>query len=403
MKLRTAVAVCLLSAAAAAQTQPLTLQDALELARRRAPAILIAKDRIAEARGRLKGASVLFQQNPQLDLAAGPRRSATNPTTDDDFGVSQGFELGGRRGARIAGARADVDRETAASENTARQLLRDVSVAFWQTVAASDRMQLAKAQAEIANKLFESMDRRFQLGDVTVLELNVSRHAAARARSELRSAEADFARASGDFRTLVGMQPGEQFTLTGDLRQHTKYDLDALVASALDRPDVRALQAEIRQAQAEIRLGKGFAWPDAALGYRHERDEGDTIQKATLSFTIPIFSNGQEQRAVGEARKSRLTRELESTKRAVAIEVRTAFEVYEREVAAADDLFRDAVQSLSDNEQLARRSFEEGEISLVELLTIRRDTYEIRTVHLDHLLDAAIAGVELESRAGLLK
>lgn len=403
MKLKIAVGAWLLSAAALAQTQPLTYQDALQMARRRAPSILLAQDRIAEARGRLKGASVLFQQNPELELAAGPRRSAINPTTDAEFGISQGFELGGRRGSRIAGARAEVDRETAASQNTARLLLRDVGIAFWQTVAAGDRMKLAKAQEEVANKLLESMQRRFDLGDVTVLELNVARNAAARVRSEVRSAEAEFARASGDFRTLVGMQPGEVFTLAGDLSRHTKYEADALVASALDRPDLRALQAEIRQAQAEARLGRGFAWPDAALGYRHARDQGDTIQKATFSFTLPIFSNGQELRAVGEAREKRLARELEANKRAIAIEVRTGVEVYQREVQAADDLFRDAVQSLSDNEQLARRSFEEGEINLVELLLIRRDAYETRLLHLNHLLDAAVAGVELESRAGLLK
>jgi len=373
------------------------------MARRRAPAVLIAKDRIEEAHGRLKGASVLFQENPRLDFAAGPRRSAFNPTTDAEIGISQGFELGGRRGSRIAGARAHVDRETAASQNTARQLLRDVGVAFWQTVAAGERIQLAKAQEEIAAQLLQSMQRRFDLGDVTVLELNVARNAAARPRSESRSAEAEFARASGDFRTLVGMQPDEAFTLRGELSQHTKYEADALIASALERPDIRAIEAEIRQAQAEIRLGRGFAWPDASVGYRHERDQGDTIQKGTLSFTLPIFSNGQELRAVGEAREKRLAREVASNKRAIAIEVRTGLEIYEREVQAADELFRDAVQSLADNERLARRSFEEGEINLVELLLIRRDAYETRLLHLNHLLDAAVAGIELESRAGLLK
>ena len=48
------------------QNQPLSLEQALERARRRAPLILAAQDRIEEARGRLIGARVLLRDNPAL-------------------------------------------------------------------------------------------------------------------------------------------------------------------------------------------------------------------------------------------------------------------------------------------------------------------------------------------------
>jgi outer membrane protein, heavy metal efflux system len=73
------------------------------------------------------------------------------------------------------------------------------------------------------------------------------------------------------------------------------------------------------------------------------------------------------------------------------------------QVAAVEELERDALPSLSDNETLARRSFEEGEIGLAELLLIRREAFELRTVYSDRLLEAAVAGIELESRAGVLQ
>jgi cobalt-zinc-cadmium efflux system outer membrane protein len=118
---------------------------------------------------------------------------------------------------------------------------------------------------------------------------------------------------------------------------------------------------------------------------------------------VPIFNRGQELQAVGQARTRRIERELDATKRAVSVEVRTAYDVYNLQVAGVQELERDALPSLTENETLARRSFEEGEIGLVELLLVRRDTFELRDVYTEHLLEAAVAGVELEFRAGVLQ
>jgi cobalt-zinc-cadmium efflux system outer membrane protein len=83
--------------------------------------------------------------------------------------------------------------------------------------------------------------------------------------------------------------------------------------------------------------------------------------------------------------------------------VRAAFDVYNLQAAAVEELERDALPSLEENETLARRSFEEGEIGLAELLLIRREGFDLRAIYTERLLEAAIAGIELESRAGVLQ
>jgi cobalt-zinc-cadmium efflux system outer membrane protein len=62
-----------------------------------------------------------------------------------------------------------------------------------------------------------------------------------------------------------------------------------------------------------------------------------------------------------------------------------------------------ALPSLDENETLARRSYEEGELGLAELLLIRKETLETRLLYVNTLLDAFIAGVDLQSKAGFLK
>jgi cobalt-zinc-cadmium efflux system outer membrane protein len=397
-----ALLACLaLPCISAAQTT-LTYEEALARARTRAPRTLIAADRIHEVRGRIRGASLLLQNNPEIDFAAGRRNGAVG-TTDYEAGIQQTFELGGRRRARVASARADLDRETAVSQNTVRELLRDVGVAFWKTIAARDRVSLAKSANDIASDLLRSMERRLEAGDVRVLDVNAARVAAARTRAELRSAEANHLAASGDLRVLLGMTPDEPLELAGVLGTDRAYALQDLVAAATDRPEVRAITAEIREAEAQARLGRGFAWPDLGVGLRYEKDEGDNIVKGGVSLTLPLFSRGQEQQAVGAARAQRLRRELEATKLAIANEVRTAAEVYERRRIASLELGQTAIRNLDENEVLARRSFEEGELNLIELLLIRRDNLETRLLYVTQLLDTAVAAVELEARAGLLK
>lgn len=392
-----------LSTSARAQTTSIKLDDALARARQRAPQIIAAQGQIAEAQGRLLGASVLLQENPVMAGSVGPRRSEVRNTTDFDIEVSQSFELGGRRAARIAGARASVERETANSSDVLRRLLRDVSAAFARGLAAQERVRLATAAEGVANELLSSMQRRFEAGDVPVLEVNLARSSTARARAERRAAEASYTSALGDLRVLLGMTSGEPLTIMGDLRDRKRYELESLLARAPQRADLRVLTAEIREAEAQTRLGKGMASPTVAPGFTFKRDSGDNVYQGGLTFTLPVFNHGQELRAVGVARAARLTRELEASTSAVAVEVRTAFEVYRSHVAAAEELEQNALPSIEENEKLARRSFEEGEIGLAELLLIRRESFETRVTYTERLLDAAIAGIELEARAGVLQ
>lgn len=383
--------------------QPITLDEALSRARVRAPQILAAKNRIDEARGRLAGASVLLQENPVIETSVGPRYSANGDTIDYDVSLSQLFELGGRRSARIAGARASVERETATSRDVARRLLRDVSVAFVRGLAAKERLSIAEASSKIADELFQSMNRRYQAGDVPILEVNLARNSAARARTELKGAQAAYVSAIGDLRILLGMTSDEPVDITGDLHDRKRFAVSALLAKAGNRPELQALAAERSEASSDVRLGQGFQWPTVAPAFSYKRDQGDRVIQGGLSFTLPIFNRGQELQAVGHARARRVERELDATKRAIFVEVQTAYDVYNLQVAAVEELERDALPGLNENEMLARRSFEEGEIGLAELLLVRRDAFELRTVYTDRLLEAAVAGIELESRAGVLQ
>jgi cobalt-zinc-cadmium efflux system outer membrane protein len=397
------IAVLAVPATWSQQTALMTLDQALARARIRAPQTLIARERIEEARGRLAGASVRQQDNPVIGSSVGPRFAPTGDTVDFDVSLSQQFEMGGRRAARIAGASAGIERETATSRNVLRQLLRDVGVAFSRALAAKERLSFATTSSKIADELLQSMERRYQAGDVPILDVNLARNSSARARADVRFAQAAYTSAVGDLRILLGMSSDEQIEVAGNLRDRRRYDLASLMEKAGDRPDLRALEAERKEAQADVRVGNGYRSPTVAPALTYKRDQGDNVIQGGVSFTLPVFNRGQELQAVGLARTRRIDQEIMATERAVSVEVRTAYEVYNLQVAAVEELEREALPGLEENETLARKSFEEGEIGLAELLLIRRDALDLRTLYTERLLEAAVAGIELETRAGVLQ
>jgi cobalt-zinc-cadmium efflux system outer membrane protein len=391
----------------ATQDEVLTLNQALARARERAPIILSAKARIDEARGRLAGASVLLRDSPLIETAAGHRRlseaGSRDSAADVEVGISQTFELGGRRQARIAGAEAGLVQEIASSDDALRRLLRDVANAFVRVLHAEERLRLTTAAERVTADIGHTAERRYHAGDISILDVNVARGAAARAHSDVLAAEAARESALGDLQVFLGMRFAEPLAVRGDLRDRRRYTLQDLLVRAPERPDLRALEAGIQEAQAEVRLGEGLRWPDVTLGFRYLRETpADVATLGTLTFTLPVFTRGQELRATGAARARRLRQELETGRRVVDSEVQSAFAVYRHRVEAVEELERRALPVLDDNEALARRSYEAGRMSLAEFLLLRRETLETRVAYLDRLLEAALAGIELEARAGVL-
>jgi outer membrane protein, heavy metal efflux system len=380
----------------------LTLERALALARERGPMLLAARARIEEARGRLTGASALLNDNPSIEGAAGRRRSDDDDTFAGDVGILQGFELGGRRRARIDAAEADLAGTGAASEEVLRRALRDVAVTFHRALHADERVRLLEDAEGVAAEVVQVAERRYRADDVPILDVNLARAALARARSDRATGEAELAAALGELRLHLGMRGEEALRVEGNLRERRRFELAELLARARERSDLRELDAELRRSDAEVRLARAAAWPDVGLGARYERDEGDDIILGALTLTVPLFDRAQGPRAETAARARRVRLELEARRRTVDVEVRTAFEIAARRTAAVEEL-ESALPLLDENERLSRRSYEAGQIGLAELSFVRREILETRLEYQDRLLEAADAAVDLEASAGALR
>jgi cobalt-zinc-cadmium efflux system outer membrane protein len=273
--------------------------------------------------------------------------------------------------------------------------------AYYRAVYANERIKLLNASQELATSIYATADRRFRAGDLAVLDVNVARGSLARVRAEREGAEASKALALGDLRQLLRLEI--DVGVEGVLTRPGEADLNAALQSASQRPELRSLAAAIQEAEAELRLGQSFSTPDYGVGVRYSREEGDQIILGGMTVTLPMFSKGQEQRAVGSARAIRLRTDLDAARTRVQLEVRAAFEAYDRRLAAIRVLEADVIPGLDDNEQLTTRSFDVGQLGLPGLLLIRREILDTRSQYLDALLEAALARIDLDASAAILR
>ena len=398
------IAVCAIAcfhASPGAAQRTLTLPEALARAREQAPQIVSARLTMDEVRGRLLGASLRFQENPEISGAIGNRSAPTQRFTDFELGFGQTLEPGARRSARIAGANAAIAESSAHVDEVTRTVLRQAASAFYRALHANERIRLLNASHELAASVYATADRRFKAGDIAVLDVNIARASLARVRAEREGAEATKTLALGELRQLLQIET--DISVDGTLSPSANLDVDAALQAASQRPELRALEAGIAEAEADLGVGLSFSKPQYGLGVRYSREEGDQIILGGMTVIVPMFSKGEEQRAVSSARVARLRAELTAARARVQHEVRVSFDAYSRRLAAVRLLETDAIPGLDENEQLTTRSFEVGQLGLPGLLLIRREILDTRSQYLDALLEAALARTELDASAAILR
>jgi cobalt-zinc-cadmium efflux system outer membrane protein len=381
----------------------LTLEETIARARENAGAVAIARARVAEAEAVLVEAAPRFRDNPVLEVVAGPRVGGGSRSSDLELSLAQQFESGGQRASRLAAATASVERQRAEVGQSARAVAIEAASAFLDGVAAMERLQIAEGAENVARELLNVTERRLALGDIAAIDVNLARVAAARSTAAVVAARTDLTAAVGALRALLRIPTGDSIELRGSLALAAAPPLSQLEGVIEQRPEFAVLAAEVRQGEAQSQLGRALRKPDYGIRAIYEREDFDTIVSGGLTITLPAFQKGQGTLAAGTARAGRARAEAEVVRQQVHQELRTAYAVHEQRTALRDALETGVMPSLLDNESLARRSYEAGEMNLMDLLLIRRDAVETRLEIVDRRLEAARSRLMLDVIAGVVR
>lgn len=188
--------------------------------------------------------------------------------------LSQVFELGGKRVARMDAAEKDIsvaawDYEVARYEIVAETLARFVAV-----LAAQERVREAQGLAQLGGDLARTVSAQVDAGRVSPLELRRVEAEGERLRIDVEAAQAAQHLARLRLAALWGATEPDFETAAGDLESlpHVP-ELDALREAGREHPLLQRWTAELARRDAVWRLERTGAVPDLtlSLGYRAER------------------------------------------------------------------------------------------------------------------------------------
>jgi outer membrane protein, heavy metal efflux system len=375
----------------------LTLEDAFALAERVHPGLRAAQAQIQGAEGRALQAGLF--PNPELFARTESASLSGSFSEQAEYvvGISQPLPLGRR--LSIARRVEGHDRDRLVHERDGKRwgVLMGVQSAFatalyWQRVieARAEDVRLAE-NGVMASKT------RLAAGDAIPAEVGQTEVELGRAQLELERATSMQAQAMEALVTAMGEPSLEVGALEGGLEQPLVLpSLESLRARLDQSPAVAAAEAEIGVQKARLELAEAQRTPDVSLDLSYRRlGNVENALDVGMRLPIPLFNrlqgSIQEARAelaAAEARghvvRNELGRELQASHRTLA-----------RAVASAKLLREDILPRAESVLQGAETRYRNGDISIAELLPIRRDWTRTRLDYLEALNDVMQAWTAL--------
>jgi cobalt-zinc-cadmium efflux system outer membrane protein len=369
-----------------------TLAEALRLARAANPDLAAARADAATARAQREAAVAL--PNPVLSASTSKIPTDGTPAAtgrgdgffdrsyDTVISAGQLVEIAGKRSSRRASADAGIAAADARLADAGRLLDAAVVKAYVAAAVAARSAALERESADAFERTAAIAREREAAGDVSASDRAQVEIAAGRFRADAVQAGLAAANAS---RALAALLNRPAVALAEDL--------DALASAAPEpagaaddvallaaRPDVLALDAAVRRADADLALQRAFRVPDPTFTMQYERqppDQGNTLG-AGVSFAVPLFNrNAGAIRAASLAAET-ARRELVRGRVKAEQDLAATREALDAAASRAARLAGDLVPKAVAVRDTVRYAWEQGGASLLELLEAERNANDLR-------------------------
>jgi len=359
---------------------PITMQQAVELARAKNPTLLSARQNLLSVKAQEIQAGV--RQNPNL-IATGSdvtqNAQAANPYYYS-VGVSRLFERGEKRRWRLDIARSTTVQTDAQYHAQEQQTILAVRQAFTNFVIAKAAKKLADDNLNDFKHELDIGQERLKAGDLARLDFERLDLQLAQFESDESNAVTNAQQASVQLQVLLGYdKPRQDFDIVGDVVppvvSGTMQDLEqkALVA----RPDYHAAHLGVAVADANVKLAYANGTADPTLEADYDRNGNDNSAAFSLSIPLRLFDRNQGNKETSKyvAQASRFT-EL-ATRNQVIGDVDQAWIGYANAKVLSDRYNGHYLDEAKDVLDISRFSYEHGGLALIDYLDALRQSRSV--------------------------
>ncbi len=290
------------------------------------------------------------------------------------FDASWEIDLWGRMRRALESAEAAVAASEAELSGAEISLAAEVARTYLELRGTQDQLRIAREDVAAAEDLLELTEFRANGGLVTQLDVVAQRARLAESRSRVAALEQRKAQLTEALSFMVGQPPGALASqLDGASSPPTppvSINLGIPSDLARRRPDIRAAEARLQAATAEVGVAVSDFYPRFTLtgGYLHEAlSGGDLAEWGARQWSIgpslylPIF-DGSRRRSMLELRKLQQQEAATSYQRAVLEawhEIDTSLQIYLQEWQRNNQLV-EAVAASREAHEIASTRYRHG-------------------------------------------
>ncbi|HEV2617989.1 MAG TPA: TolC family protein [Candidatus Acidoferrales bacterium] len=392
--------ICAAAMSASAQQTPekLTLARSLEMANRQNLDLIAARAQraVAAAGVRIAGQRL----NPTANV------TVLRDDPHEGWWFDIPLELGSKRKRRIELARAQgvlTDDDVAALERLTRQNVRD---AFFALALARDVTAEKGDAVNLAKRLRDIAQQRYQTGDVPQLEVFQADLVLSQAQADYQVAQQEQKVALSEFNLLLNEPPGTEWELVTPLDGlPSEPSLNDLLTRANNsNTDLAKISQQEKIEQSQRALFQAERIPNLTLSLGIDYNSPHNFRygpRSQASMEVPIFTRNQGEIAQSDASLVALEDQAAATRRAVEGHVESAFlQLDSREAQAR--LYKDSLMPAADKlEGMAEESYKAGKANILSVLDAQKNVQTVREQYLQSLLAVHQAFAQLEATVGV--
>jgi len=381
------------------------------------------RDKCLSTNPTLQAQAQSIESSRASEITAGlrPNPQFQNDTTSATIGIYQEFEIGGKRPARIAGARLGTSISRTDFANTRRALVFNLRQAFVAALLAQSDLDFARDNLANYQKVIELNRLMLQQGEISRANFLKIELQTLQFQTDLDDALVALKTAKVTLRSLVGPSNlPQEFNVQGDLRaiavEKSLSDLQQLALSS--RPDLKSAETGREKAFADFRLAKANRWPNPTIGTSllHTGNEiggpnwfepfypKNSVSNAMglgVSIPIPLFNRNQGEVARTRSEQLRADFLAQATRNQVLQDVETAYALFEssrERVRLYEQMYLSRAKESLDIEEFA---FRNGAASILDFLDAER-TYRATQLAYRQQLAAYLTNLaQLEAAVGI--
>ena len=372
--------------AATGPAAPISLAQALQAARGNLD-VSLARRTLAAAQADITAANhapapVLSAKAASIDLQNGIGAGIpAQKRIDKAIGLDWTWERGNKRELRTLAARRTASAAEADVDNALVEQQLAAGAAYFDLLAAQERMLEVGAISRSAAQLAATAARRVQAGDLAAQDASRTEIEAQRAASDVLTAGLERQRAALALAQLTGFTGPGVLQAQPDWPARLAEDAasgDASLYPLVEaRADVRAAQRRLEAAQAALDVAAAQKKADITLGTSFDHYPGVSNRLLEFRAQMPLYGifggyNFQGEIARAEAQIDQAQDLLDKTRQAASIDLQRLQQ--SRQGAAIRALNYDAeiVPRARKLAELAELAYSKGAMSLTELIDARR-------------------------------